>query len=59
MKPWNTYFMKCSERNISQCVLAFSYKVDIVSIFKQLFVRSRLAFLRFQISLNNSFVFSL
>ena len=25
MKPSsNTYFMKCSERNISQCILAFS-----------------------------------
>ena len=29
---WNTHFMKCSERNISQCILAFR-KIILISKF--------------------------
>ena len=32
---WNKYFMKCSERNISRCILAFT-KVKLVTKIKKL-----------------------
>ena len=29
---WNTHFMKCSERNISQCILAFRQESKILKV---------------------------